>query len=103
MWLPIVAEFLLVRLSLPPSWWSSLAGAFNSSSGVTGFRGHHTQVVITTVLGWFLSALVTSIDPRGVSSATYLIACISGPLALGIRIFGHPPPVEDADGNGEQV
>ena len=65
------------------------------------YRGHHTRVVITTVLGWCLSVFVTSIDPRGVSSATYLIEFISGPLALGIRIFGNPPPVEDEDGNGD--
>ena len=67
------------------------------------FRGHYTQVVITTVLAWlfiFISLANDIPDPDVIAASTSSVV-IGGLLALGIRIFANPPPVEDEDGNGD--
>jgi len=96
---------------MEPYGWGVLTGQIFASTVIVVFLGwclgfifrgpyrrHHTRVVITTMLGWCLSVLFTSQGPNGLDG--YLLAeMISGPLALGMRIFANPPPVEDEDGN----
>jgi hypothetical protein len=68
------------------------------------FRGHHTQRVITTMLGWGLSGIVMFQYPLpdnpSTAEAMVIGLVVSGPLALGIGIFGNPPPLEDEEENG---
>jgi len=78
--------------------------------------------VLTTVLGfaitvrvafseyeWTLSQELSSPLPSEEVWVTVLLSAppattlVAGALVLGITIFANPPPLEDEDGNGEQV
>ena len=86
------------------------------------FRGHHTRRVLTTMLGfaltvqfavseyeWTLGQDPSSPLPSEEAWVTVLLSAppattlVAGALVLGITIFANPPPLEDEDGNGEQV
>ena len=67
------------------------------------FRGHHTQVVITTVLAWlfmWFANVQAQLDRPDLTATSASSVVIGGLLALGIRIFGNPPPLEDEEENG---